>query len=508
MTELHLPDGWARVRLDEVAEVRLGRQRSPKNHSGDQMRPYLRAANVTWQGLDLSDVNEMNFTDAEIETYRLRDGDLLLSEASGSPGEVGKPAVWRGQMSGDVCFQNTLLRVRPERGVDSDYLYFRLLHDCLSGRFAASARGVGIHHLGAAALATLDLTLPPTGEQRRIATALEHQFRSLSAVETAVRRQRQKLAVLRRGVLAAGTDGDLTDRTGDDASALVAEATETWPTAYESLHGRPPRTAALPPEPVSEPDLRLPDGWRWVRLGQVALAQNGTAFPSSNYAADGIRLLRPGNLHVSGEVRWGAQNTRHMPDRYGDTHSRFLVGGGEIVVNLTAQSLKDEFLGRVCMTGTRDVCLLNQRIARLVPLGVHPRFLFYALKAPRFRRFVDSLNSGSLIQHMHTRHLDDYCFPLPPLVEQAAIVVLLDTVMSAIDRADHDLAALAVRLTGAHRAVLAAAVTGQERSSADPLDEPAELLLKRIREWRTAVGPAAGHGRKSSVRRGRASRAN
>src|SRR5271166_7150191 len=106
-----LPPGWVTARLDQVAEVRLGRQRSPKNHSGDRMRPYLRAANVTWSGLDLSDVKEMNFTDDESAVYELRAGDVLLTEASGSASEVGKPALWRDEIEG-CCFQNTLLRVR------------------------------------------------------------------------------------------------------------------------------------------------------------------------------------------------------------------------------------------------------------------------------------------------------------------------------------------------------------------------------------------------------------
>jgi len=79
--------------LDEIADVRLGRQRSPKNHTGSRMRPYLRAANVTWSGLELSDVKEMNFTEAESETYELRPGDVLVAEASGSASEVGKPAI-------------------------------------------------------------------------------------------------------------------------------------------------------------------------------------------------------------------------------------------------------------------------------------------------------------------------------------------------------------------------------------------------------------------------------
>ncbi len=88
--------GWPVVRLDSVAQVRLGRQRSPKNHKGPQMRRYVRSANVGWDGLILDDVKTMNFTDEEMRTYGLAPGDILLNEASGSEREVGKPAIWKG----------------------------------------------------------------------------------------------------------------------------------------------------------------------------------------------------------------------------------------------------------------------------------------------------------------------------------------------------------------------------------------------------------------------------
>ena len=71
------------------------------------MRSYMRAANVTWGGLDLSDVKEMDFTPAEYETYGLLTGDILLSEASGTADEVGKPAVWNGEVDG-CCFPEHL----------------------------------------------------------------------------------------------------------------------------------------------------------------------------------------------------------------------------------------------------------------------------------------------------------------------------------------------------------------------------------------------------------------
>lgn len=151
------------------------------------MRPYVRAANVGWGGLVLDDVKSMNFTDAEMTVYGLQPGDLLLNEASGAAREVGKPAIWCGEIA-DCAFQNTLLRVRP-RGVDARYLlhYFKELAS--SGAFARQSRGVGIFHLGREALAAWPVPVLPIEEQRRIAAVLDQ------ADELRARRQ-ESLALL------------------------------------------------------------------------------------------------------------------------------------------------------------------------------------------------------------------------------------------------------------------------------------------------------------------------
>jgi type I restriction enzyme, S subunit len=136
------------------------------------MRKYLRAANVGWRELILNDVKSMNFTDAEMVTFRLEPGDLLLNEASGSPGEVGKPALWCGEID-DCAFQNTLLRVRTSDEVNSRYLLHFFGQQAATGSFARGSRGVGIHHLGREALSQWPIPLPPLAEQRRIAAILD-----------------------------------------------------------------------------------------------------------------------------------------------------------------------------------------------------------------------------------------------------------------------------------------------------------------------------------------------
>ncbi len=233
---------WHVSPLCDVAEVRLGRQRAPKNHHGDSMRPYLRAANVTWSGLSLDDVKSMNFTDDELVTYRLEPGDIVLSEASGSPGEVGKPAIWSGEIA-DCAFQNTLIRVRP-REHEPRFLLHYLRYQALVGRFVEHSRGVGIHHLGRARLAMWPTPVPPIREQRRIVDLLEDHLSRIDAADRGLARTLAKLDVLReRTIVHALTAANVAER----ATARLEEA--------GTADGRLPS---------------LPVGWSWARLGDVA----------------------------------------------------------------------------------------------------------------------------------------------------------------------------------------------------------------------------------------------
>ena len=171
------------------------------------MRPYMRAANVTWNGISLHNVKEMDFTPAEFETYALRRGDLLLSEASGSASEVGKPAIWNDDVP-DCCFQNTLIRVRaPEPLVP--FLHLHFYKDALAGEFARAARGVGIHHLGAKTLSEWQIHLPPPGEQRRIVETVKSYFSRLYDVTATLERVRRNLKRYRASILKAAVEGRL-----------------------------------------------------------------------------------------------------------------------------------------------------------------------------------------------------------------------------------------------------------------------------------------------------------
>ena len=243
-----LPEGWVWATLSGLGEVRLGRQRSPKRATGPHMHPYLRAANVTWNGLDLTDIKEMDFNPSETEVYKLIPGDILMSEASGSPDEVGKPAIWDGQVE-NCCFQNTLIRVR----VDTDlvtFVFYHLLSDAGSGALGRAARGVGIHHLGAERASAWVIGLPPIAEQSRIVAEVELRLSVIQQSEVAVEASLARAERLRQSILKQAFSGQLVPQDPNDepASKLLERIKAEREAAKEAEVAKPrarrPRVAS------------------------------------------------------------------------------------------------------------------------------------------------------------------------------------------------------------------------------------------------------------------------
>jgi type I restriction enzyme S subunit len=133
--------------------------------------PYLRVANVFDGYIDYSDINEMPFKQREIETFRLRPGDILLNEGQ-SVELVGRCAMYADGPE-DCCFQNTLIRYRAGPQTDANFA-IQLFRYCQAiGIFSRIAvKTNSIAHLGVSRFAELELPFPPLSEQRKIAEIL------------------------------------------------------------------------------------------------------------------------------------------------------------------------------------------------------------------------------------------------------------------------------------------------------------------------------------------------
>jgi type I restriction enzyme S subunit len=486
-----IPSHWRWKKLGEVATiVGGGTPRTDRSEYFGGDIPWITPADLSkYDGKSISrgarSITKQGLEDSGAQL--LPAGSVLFS----SRAPIGYVAIAENPVTTNQGFKSLVL------GDDllPDFVYYYMKR--ARGLALSLASGTTFLEISGKKAAQIPFPVAPPDEQRRIVAEVEKQFTRLEAGVAALRRVQANLKRYRAAVLKAACEGRLVPteaelarqegRSYEPAANLLARIIAERRSIHErsqasTTRGRK-RKYKEPLSPSGHKGEHLPDGWTWVAWDQIAYSQNGRPFPSAQYQSTGFKLLRPGNLHVSGKVVWTQDNTRCMPQKFVDENSDLIVRGRELVMNLTAQSLKDEFLGRVCLTVDREECLLNQRLARLAPIIVLPEFLLYLLKGWRFRRFVDGLNSGSLIQHMFTSQLARFTFPLPPLAEQARIVEEVERRLSVIERAEATVTANLRRAARLRQSILQQAFSGKLVTD-DPEDTPPSASDNRLLDRR------------------------
>ncbi|MFF9566567.1 restriction endonuclease subunit S [Streptomyces sp. NPDC014685] len=449
MSEKELPAGWAKARLDEIAEVRLGRQRSPKNHSGNQMRPYLRAANVGWSGLKLDDVKEMNFTDDEVAVYRLVKGDIVLGEASGSAGEVGKPAIWNAEIE-DCCFQNTLIRVRSIL-VDPRYLLHYLRYEALRGAFVEGSRGVGIHHLGAAKLSSWPVQVPPLAEQHRIVEALEGHLSRLDAAVRLLKGSTRRLSLLADSVV----------------SAMLSDG------------------SGSPVEPL-EGLLREP-----LRNGHSARVTAD---------ADGVRTLNLTAVTLNDFRDENTKITSADPSRV----KGLWLEPGDILIQ---RSNTPELVGTAAIfNGSKNWAIYPDLLIRVrTDSRLDPEFATMVLRSKVARNYFKSKAKGlaGSMPKIDQAVIANFQMPVPPIEEQKRLVAEVAAKIDVTARVGSQLNRQELRAASLRSALLRHAFNGALVPQ-DPADESATALLARIQAERAAQPKVKRARRAPAPRRAKA----
>lgn len=157
------PKGWRSDKnLGDVADIVSGITKGRKI-TGKSLReiPYLAVSNVQDKYLNLSIIKTIEASDDEIERYRLKQGDLLLTEG-GDPDKLGRGTLWNNEV--DECIhQNHVFRVRlTSKEFTPNYLNWIVGNEYGKRYFLKSAKQTtGIASINMGQLKKLPLLTPP-----------------------------------------------------------------------------------------------------------------------------------------------------------------------------------------------------------------------------------------------------------------------------------------------------------------------------------------------------------
>lgn len=206
---IELPDTWLWTRIGKLGIVTGGVTKNAKRAALGITLPYLRVANVGAGRLDLARIESIGLTPGEVDRVKLVKGDLLIVEGNGSIDQIGRSAVWNGQI--DPCVhQNHLIKVRfgDQRLAQWVQLWLRSPH----GRHELEAKASstsGLHTLSISKVESVRCPLPPSSELTRLLEITQDTLAFGETAEHDTAELGDNSATLRQSILAAAFRGEL-----------------------------------------------------------------------------------------------------------------------------------------------------------------------------------------------------------------------------------------------------------------------------------------------------------
>ena len=492
-----LPDGWV---MTTLGEVRLDKSKS----------------------IDPSKLPGQMFELYSVPSFPDRRPEIVANDAIGSSKRTVEtnavmlckinPRINRVWIVGDYSPHQKIastewLSFFQISGLDPWYLGYSLQQHGFRDYLAANASGVGgsLMRIRGTTFTDYSFPLAPLSEQHRIVAEIEKQFTRLDASVAALRRTRANLKRYRASVLKAACEGRLVPT---EAKLARSEGRDYEPAAQlleRILAERRARREAQekPRGRYKEPDAPdhsdlpgLPNGWVWTTLPQLGELNRGK---SKHRPRNDPRLLGGSYPFVqTGDIR----HSQGLVTRHSQTYTEFglaqsrLWPSGTLCITIAANIAETGILSYpACFPDSvvGFVCYDDPVISKFLEFFVRTE-----------REGLERFAPATAQKNLNLKVLSDLAVPLPPLAEQHRLVAEVERLLSVINQTETTVEANLTRAERLRQSILKEAFSGK-LVPPDPNDEPASVLLQRIRAEREAAQAAAKPKSGAKRRRARSS---
>lgn len=494
---IHLPDGWVLVTLEDAAIWSSGGTPSRSN-------PGYFSGSIPW--LKTGELGPHVVYEAE---EHISDAAVAASSAKIFPkGSVAiamyGATIGKTSILGVDAATNQACAVGIPDATHAEFLYYFLVSQ--EKGFIDAGKGGAQPNISQGIVKAWPMSLPPLAEQARIVAKLEELLSDLDAGVAELKAAQKKLGQYRQSLLKAAVEGALTaewrkqNTPAETGAQLLERILQERRTRWEARQlarfkeqGKTPPKGWQKkyPEPVppATTDLpELPEGWAWASIEQIASDERyslsigpfGSNLKVSDYRDEGVPLVFVRNIRSG---------------KYGRAHTKFVTP--EKAIELGSHSIA---AGDVLVTkmgeppGDADVYPSDQPPAiitadcikiRCWPRLINPHLLKAVINSNIGRRQIQPMTQGVAQKKVSLGRFTSLAVPVPSSEEQALIV---RAVSAADSEAVEQIAAIELSLkqsTAQRQNILRAAFAGQLVPQ-DPNDEPASVLLERIRAERAA----------------------
>ena len=263
------------------------------------------------------------------------------------------------------------------------------------------------------------------------------------------------------------------------SSEIFRGATHNLPYAFCEQIGKEIRDIS------DEIPFEIPDFWEWVRCSVLGAIIRGSGIKRTETVDSGLPCVRYGELYTTYNISF-TKTVSFIPKELFEQCKQ--ISYGDVIFTLTGEN-KPDIAKTIAYLGNSPVAVGGD-LAYWTHHGMNPLYLVYFMSSPYAIGRKVNLATGDIIVHISGDKVGSFLIPVPPLAEQNRIVAKINELEPIIQEYHSKEKAVSTLNTtfpeALKKSILQEAVQGKLVPQ-DPDDEPASVLLERIRAEKQAL---------------------
>ena len=219
--------------------------------------------------------------------------------------------------------------------------------------------------------------------------------------------------------------------------------------------------------------FEIPESWVWASLGNICEPQE-TKKPTG----EAFRYI---DIDSIDNKRHCVTEPKNIPTASAPSRAAKGLRFGDILFSMVRPYLENIAYIPQCL----EDCIASTGfyVCRAHINAIFPMYFYYSLISNYAIQGVSSHMRGDNSPAIRKNEMDNFLIPIPPLAEQHRIVTAIESAFAVIDEIEQNKADLQSAVTAAKSKILSLAISGKLVPQ-DPNDEPANVLLERIKSER------------------------
>src|SRR6266851_4502626 len=478
-----LPKGWAETSLSNIVVKSLGGDWGKDCNEALKGYEKVRVVRGTdfkdWKAHRATKAAERCIKQSSLASRQLAEGDIIVEVSGGGPTQPVGRSILIDKATIDnsplplVC-SNFFRQVRLHQSIEPAYVKDFISHAYFKGEFDEfQTQTTNLRNLNFTKfLEGVGIDVPPFDEQRRIVAQLEKLLSRLDAAQARLAKIPRILKRFRQSVLASACSGRLT-----------VDWREQNQRTFDGLQHKSEQKYEL--DENNLPDI--PSTWSWLLLDDVAaVIDPQPSHRTPPQVEGGTPYVGMGDITQTGKIDFA--NARLVSSGVFREHlERYRLSKGDFIFG------KIGTLGKPVKLPEPFNYTLSANVVLVQPGPniANAGFVFLYMQSPEMNRMLMSENRATSQPAFGIKRIRTLPFPLPPREEQLEIVRRVEALSKTADALEARYRKAKAHVDKLTQSILAKAFRG-ELVPQDSNDEPASVLLERIKAAGKSVGPANG----------------